>query len=142
VASIRSASPPILTAGVNDMSMRKWIAGFCLASVAILSAPVWAFNTSFLREAPLAYFTDTDWKMFKDTLYKALNQNADGAATPWNNASSGASGEITPLNTREVNGMTCRDTRIINRAQGLSAQGEYPLCKATDGEWTMGGPTN
>jgi len=47
-----------------------------------------------------------------------------------------------PLNTREVNGMTCRETRLVNRAQGLSAQGEYLLCKAADGEWTIGGPTN
>jgi surface antigen len=124
------------------MSMRKWIAGFWLASAAVLPASVWAFNTSFLRDAPLAYFTDKDWSMFKDTLYKALNENADGSAAQWNNASSGSSGEITPLKTREVNSMTCRETRIVNRAQGLNATGEYLLCKAADGEWTIGGPTN
>ena len=124
------------------MSMRKWIAGFCLASAAVLPASVWAFNTSFLRQAPLSYFTDTDWSMFKDTLYKALNDNADGAAAQWNNASSGSGGEVTPIKTREVNGMTCRETRLVNRAQGLSATGEYLLCKTADGEWTIGGPTN
>lgn len=124
------------------MSMRKLIAGLWLASVAILPAPAWAFNTSFLRDAPLAYFTDTDWSMFKGTLDKALNENADGAAAKWNNTSSGNSGEITPQKTREVNSMTCRETRIVNRAQGLSATGDYLLCKAADGEWTIGGPTN
>jgi surface antigen len=124
------------------MSMRKLLAGFWLASLTLLPASVWAFNTSFLRDAPLAYFTDTDWSMFKDTLYRALNENKDGAAAQWNNASSGSSGEVTPLSTREVKGMTCRQTRIVNRAQGLSATGEYLLCKTTDGEWTMGGPQN
>ena len=124
------------------MPMRKVLAALCLAAVVVLPASVRAFNTSFLRDAPLAYFSDTDWSMFKDTLFKALNENADGTTAHWNNASSGSSGEVTPLDTREVNGMTCRDTRIVNRAQGLSAQGEYPLCKAADGEWTMGGATN
>ena len=56
--------------------------------------------------------------------------------------SSGSSGEVTPLKTREVNSMTCRETRIVNRAQGLNATGEYLLCKAADGEWTIGGSTN
>ena len=60
------------------------------------AASVWAFNTSFLRDAPLAYFTDTDWGMFRETLYKALNENADGVAAQWNNRSSGSSGEVTP----------------------------------------------
>ncbi len=124
------------------MSMRKSIAGLWLASAAVLPVSGWAFNTSFLRDAPLAYFTDTDWSMFKDTLYKALNETADGVAERWSNASSGSSGEVTPLNTREVNGMTCRETRLVNRAQGLSAAGDYLLCKAADGEWTIGGPRN
>ena len=124
------------------MSRTKLITAFFLASVAISPASTRAFNTSFLRDAPLAYFTEKDWSMFKDTLYKALNENADGAAAHWNNASSGSSGEVTPLNTREANGMTCRETRLVNRAQGLSATGTYLLCKAGDGEWTMGEPTN
>jgi surface antigen len=133
---------PILTGGICDMTRRKLIAGFFLASVAIWPASMWAFNSSFLRQAPLAYFTDDDWSMFKEALYKALNANADGVAGRWNNPSSGSSGEVTPLNTREVNGMTCRETRLINRAQGVSAAGDYLLCKAADGEWTMGGPQN
>ena len=122
------------------MSMRKVIAGLWLAHVVLLPASVWAFNTSFLREAPLAYFTDTDWSMFKSALDKALNENADSVSARWNNASSGSSGEVTPLNTREVNGMTCRETRLVNRAQGLSTSGNYLFCKTADGEWTMGGP--
>jgi len=124
------------------MSMRELIAGLWLASVVILPTSVWAFNTSFLRDAALARFTDTDWSMFRDTLDKTLNENADGVAAQWNNASSGSSGEITPLNTREVNGMTCREARVENRAQGLTGSGNYLLCKAADGQWTLGGSTN
>jgi surface antigen len=124
------------------MSMRKLLVGFWLTSLTVLPVSLWSFNSSFLRDAPLAYFTDKDWSLFKDTLYKALNENTDGAAGQWSNASSGSSGEVTPLSTREVNGMTCRQTRVVNRAQGLSATGEYLLCKTTDGEWTFGGPQN
>jgi surface antigen len=78
--------------------------------------------------------------VFRSDLDKALDENADGVAARWNNSSSGSSGEVTPLNTHEVNGKTCRETRLMNRAQGLSATGTYLLCKAADGEWTMGGP--
>ena len=124
------------------MSMRTWIAGFWLASAALVPVSASAFNTSFLRDGPFVYFTDTDWSMFKETLDKALNENADGATAKWNNSSSGSTGEVTPLNTREVDGMTCRQTRLVNRAQGVSAGGEYLLCKAAGGEWTIGGPRN
>jgi surface antigen len=115
------------------------IAALCLAAVVL---PAYAWNTSFLREAPLAYFTDKDWSLFKDALYRALNDGADGAAVAWSNPSSGAGGEVTPLNTREVDGMRCRNTRLVSRAQGLNGQGEYLLCKTADGEWTIGGPAN
>ena len=62
------------------MSMRKVIAGLWLAHVVILPASVWAFNTSFLRDATLTRFTATDWTMFRETIDKALNENADGVA--------------------------------------------------------------
>jgi surface antigen len=117
------------------------VAVVLLASAGVVPAAAWAFNTSFLRDAPLAYFTDKDWTLFKDTLTKALDGGADGAAAHWGNSSSGSGGEVTPLDTRQVNGVTCRQTRIVNRAQGLTAQGDYQMCKV-DGEWTFGGPTN
>ena len=123
------------------MPMRKIIALVLLVSAAVGPASVSAFNTTFLRDAPLAYFTDKDWSLFKDTLFGALDGGADGATARWANPSSGSSGEVTPLDTRQVNGMTCRDTRIVTRAQGLTAQGDYRLCKA-DGEWTFVGSTN
>ena len=123
------------------MPMKNVIALVFLASAAVASASVWAFNTSFLRDAPFAYFTDKDWILFKDTLFRALDDGADGTTARWDNPSSGGSGEVTPLDTRLVDGVTCRDTRIVTRAQGLSAQGDYQLCKA-DGEWTFGGSTN
>jgi len=63
-------------------SKKRTFAALCLSAV-LLPAAVWAFNTSFLRDAPLAYFTDTDWSMFKDTLYRALNGGADGVSAPW-----------------------------------------------------------
>jgi surface antigen len=124
------------------MPIRKTIAVIFLASAALGPATAWAFNTSFLRDAPLAYFTDKDWSLFKDTLDRALNGGGDGATSRWDNPSSGSSGEVTPLDTRQVDGMTCRNTRIVTSAQGLTARGEYQLCKAADGEWTLGGPTN
>ena len=121
------------------MSMKKkWVMRVVLAGAAILPVSVWGFNTAFLRQAPLAYFTDSDWSMFKHAFYKALNDNADGTAEQWNNPSSGDAGEITPLSTREVRGTTCRQTRITSRAQGLTGTGEYLICKAPDGDWTLG----
>src|SRR5262249_231158 len=121
------------------MSINKiWVLRLALAGAAVLPLSVWSFNTAFLRQAPLAYFTDSDWTMFKQAFYKALNDNPDGTGEQWSNPSSGDAGEIRPLSTREVGGTTCRQTRIVSRAQGLTGTGEYLICKAPDGDWTLG----
>ena len=55
MAAIRSADL-LRSQHVDEKADRRTLAA---RSVAVLPASVWAFNTS-LRDAPLAYFTDTD----------------------------------------------------------------------------------
>jgi len=122
------------------MPMKGAVAAVLVASLAI--GPVWGFNTLFLRDAPVAYFSAKDWTLFMDTLNRALNDGEDGVTSSWENPSTGSRGEITPLNRRENNGTTCRNTRVVTSSQGLTARSEYLLCRAADGEWTFGGSQN
>ena len=124
------------------MPMKGAVAAVLMASLAVGPAPVWGFNTLFLRDAPVAYFSAKDWTLFMDTLNQALNDGADGVTSRWENPSTGSRGEITPLDRRETNGTTCRNTRVVTSSQGLTARSDYLLCRAADGEWTFGGPQN
>jgi len=124
------------------MPMKGAVAALLVASLAVGSTAVWGFNTAFLRDTPVMYFSAKDWTLFTDTLNNALNDGADGATSAWENPSTGSRGEITPVDTREVNGMRCRNTRVVTSAQGLTARSDYLLCRAADGEWTFGGPQN
>jgi len=122
--------------------MKGAVAAVLLVSLLVGSTTAWAFNTAFLRDTPVVYFSDKDWTLFMETLNHALNDGADGATNRWENPSTGSRGEITPLDTREVNGTTCRNTRVVTSSQGLTGRSEYLLCRAADGEWTFGGPQN
>ena len=124
------------------MPMKGAVAAVLVAGLAIGPGAVWAFNTAFLRDTPVMYFNAKDWTLFTETLNRALNDGADGAASAWENPSTGSRGEITPLDKREVNGTTCRNTRVVTSSQGFTARSEYLLCRAADGEWTFGGPQN
>jgi len=124
------------------MPMKGVVAAALMVSLAVGPAAVWGFNTAFLRDTPVAYFSDKDWTLFTDTLNRALNDGEDGVMSRWENPSTGSKGEITPLDRRETNGMMCRNTRVVTSSQGLTARSEYLMCKAADGEWTFGGPQN
>jgi hypothetical protein len=86
----------------------------------------------FLRDGPIRHFNDDDMALFKETLDSAL---ADNTEQHWQNDETQSGGSVTPLNTEDKNGMTCRLTRIINTAKEITRESEFTLCKADDGRW-------
>jgi len=124
------------------MQIKGVVAAVLVASLIVGSTAVRAFNTAFLRDTPVVYFSDKDWTLFMDTLNRALNDGEDGVTSSWENPSTGSRGEITPLDRRVTNGTTCRNTRVVTSSQGLTGRSEYLLCRAADGEWAFGGPQN
>ncbi len=106
-----------------------------------LNVPVAASNVQFLRDAPVAKMTKEDQALFRKALYAALEENADGAATRWENPDTQASGVLTPLSTFERDGMRCRRIEIANNIQGTSARSAFDLCRHPDGRWRSAAPT-
>jgi len=96
-----------------------------------------AANTNFAKDAPYSKFTAEDRKIFDEAVQDTLSKGADGEARAWSNPATKAGGEIKPLKTFERGSATCRSVSIANKAKGLSAKGEYRLCKDASGKWTL-----
>jgi surface antigen len=99
------------------------------------SLPAGATNLAFLKEAPISRFTKQDMKLFEQALNDALEKSADGEAKTWSNPDTQAGGEIKTIKSFKRGAMPCRSLVIRNSAKGLTASGEYSLCKQPKGEW-------
>ncbi len=93
-------------------------------------------NMDFLALDPLRFFTEEDYKLAEQTAIDALDNNADGAGSDWENPESGNSGTITPLATiKNKQGETCRKVKILDRTPGLSGEDTLYVCKGSDTRW-------
>jgi len=106
----------------------------------VLAAQAHAFNTAFLRDAPVGLFTKDDLLVFKAAVLQAVAENADGEMLSWQSSDTDSRGEVTPLDTKTVKGATCRRTRIVNHARGRNGEGVYELCQQPDGDWKIVSP--
>ena len=106
--------------------------------VVLCAAPsTHALNTGFLRDAPSALFTEDDLLVFEAAVLQAVSDNADNEMLSWQSTDTDSRGEITPLDTKTANGLTCRRTRIVNYARGTEGEGVYELCQQPDGDWKI-----
>src|SRR5471032_1108221 len=120
------------------MRMRACSAALRRGFLAVLVAcSVPAFSQIMGRDAPFAYFTDKDTKIFQEALEGALDKSADGVSVDWSNPDTKAHGQIKPVKTFERGGSPCRTATITNNAKGRSASGPFTFCKATSGKWTL-----
>lgn len=67
-----------------------------------------ASNYGFLASSPMGYLTDADYKLMIAAQKTALTRR-DGSKVSWSNSKTAASGTITPSNTRQANGLLCKD---------------------------------
>lgn len=111
---------------------RKFI--FTLSCL-LLAPGLFAQNIGFLRKGPVAYLSDAEIQMLKDSIKEALENPVDGETVQWSNAESGHSGNITTLDTDEDYDTICRTVRIHTKAGGRAGSGIFRLCKAEDGSW-------
>jgi surface antigen len=115
----------------------------CCALLLVLSSaslPAAATNLAFLKDAPISRFTKQDMKLFEQTLNDALEKSADGDVKTWSNPDTQAGGEIKTLKSFKRGALPCRRLAIRNSAKGLTASGEYSLCKQPKGEWKQAPP--
>ena len=79
------------------------------------------------------------------TTNAALDNNAAGQASAWNNPESGASGTVTPgpyyvakANTAKSAGKTCRKINVVVSPAGKPVKrGQRTACRTQSGEWEV-----
>lgn len=127
----------IMTAYLRlDRIMKKTvIIVTAIVSLMMVTIPLQAQNTSFLRSAPVAFLTDEDVEILFSTLQTAMNEQPDGETVTWTNSKTGHSGVINITNTHPDYDTTCRQVEMANQAAGRTGRGTFRMCKADDGKW-------
>jgi surface antigen len=113
-----------------------------LALLCALASPtLFAFNSHWLNESPLRYFTDEDWELAKQAVQKALRDDPQTASEQaWDNPESGHSGSAHAGPAATENGRSCRQLRISNQAGGLSGSTTQSWCRQADDSWKPQAP--
>ena len=127
--TIDDGTPPMTAAGRIRVA-------FLVAALGSATAAS-AANLGFLKDAPIARFTEQDLTLFKQTLDEVLDKGADGEARRWSNPETKAGGEIKAIKSFERGATPCRRVAISNAAKGLSASGQYNFCKQPTGQWAQ-----
>jgi hypothetical protein len=91
----------------------------------------------FLRDAPVRFFSEEDWRLFKNAIQDTLGNVPDGETSSWQNRVTGSEGAMKPLKTYHHNGTTCRSLEMLNRAAGRTGQSVFEFCKQADGAWKV-----
>ena len=106
-----------------------------LVAALVATTAASAANLGYMKDAPIARFTDQDMALFTETLNGVLDDGADGEARSWSNPDTKARGEIKAIKSFERSAAPCRRLAIKNWAKGRSASGQYNFCKKATGEW-------
>lgn len=116
--------------------MKRLVVAIAAMAVALtMAAPALAF-WAWMRGAAVREFTEADWEIFETQARRALEEDADGVRTDWNNPDTGNHGSIRPLKTLSFNGQRCRQLAFRNvTATGIKDQAAYHLCQQEDGTW-------
>lgn len=88
-----------------------------------------------LEETNAKYFTRADWQLFFGTRDETLNRYHDGTRVAWKNPATGHWGTMTPMNTTENDGITCRDIVFFNHVDDKKGKGTFTFCHVK-GIWT------
>lgn len=107
------------------------------ASLAVLSAPLFASNLWFAKDMPISQMNDADIAIMSSAIEETLTNAADGVTQRWSNPDTGAGGTMTPLSTSQESGSLCRQLQIENKAGGKSARSVLDYCQQADGSWKM-----
>ncbi len=100
--------------------------------------PVYAIDTSYLEYSTISKFTPEDTMMMQKAYQKALEVAKDGIVVRWHNKKTGAYGYFIPSHSSTINGITCRQLRAFNSANGVVTPMTYfyRLCNV-HGAWKV-----
>jgi surface antigen len=104
--------------------------GIAAAIAAIFfTAPAWAMNDSFLKDAPISRLSEDELKVFWDFAMNTLDTTPDGATVEWKATKTTFTSKLTLQRTFTDGGLKCRGVTIDSDSGDRQARGLYTFCK-------------
>jgi surface antigen len=95
-----------------------------------------AQSLGFLRNSPLAQFTDQDRKLLNDNALSVLESSQPNAKSSWSNPRTGSSGEAeVRVQFTSTDGFLCKRLRVFNQSRTSHNEVFFTVCRYTDGRW-------
>jgi hypothetical protein len=96
-----------------------------------------ANNLSFLKQSPMAAFTDEDHALMMQNVETVLEDAKTPTKLDWNNPKTGHSGTTeTLIAFSGPKGESCKRLRVINKAGSRNSNATHTLCKG-DAGWQL-----
>ena len=119
---------------------RSLVAILVGASMSTFSMLAEAQGFGWLRNSPVAAFTDDDWTAMRAATREAMDEGEEGETFGWYNEATGASGAITLREASEHEGKKCRSAKFFNSADSMTGTSIHRLCRIADGSWRVAPP--
>jgi hypothetical protein len=97
-----------------------------------------AGNLSFLKDGPIAKFSDEDVKLMSENVDAALADAKTHVVRQWASTTADNSGTVETLQAYAgPNGIACKRLRITTRAGNLTGKSIYTWCDMEAKGWTL-----
>ena len=104
--------------------------GIAAAIAAIFfTAPAWAVNDSFLKDAPVSRLSEGELKVFWDFTMNTLDTAPDGTTVEWKGTKTPFTSKLTPQRTFTDGALKCREMTIDSDSGDRQMRGLYGFCK-------------
>jgi len=114
---------------------------FAAALAAIFfTAPAWAINDSFLKDAPISRLSKDELDVFWAFTMKTLDTAPDGKTVVWKAPKTAFTSKITLKRSFDDGALKCREVTIASDSGDRKMSGLYQLCKKDKG-WEFRSPS-
>jgi surface antigen len=114
--------------------------GIAAAIAAIFfTAPAWALNDNFLKDAPISRLTEDELKVFWAFTMTTLDTTPDGKTVEWKGTKTPFTSKLTLRRTFTDGKLKCRDVTIDSDSRDRQMRGVYTFCK-TGKDWEFKSP--
>jgi surface antigen len=104
--------------------------GIAAAIAAVFfSAPAWALNESFLKDAPVSRLSEEEFTAFWAFVMKTLDTAPNGTTVEWKAARTTFTSRLTPQRDFADGALRCREMTIDSDSHDRQMRGRYAFCK-------------
>ncbi len=117
--------------------MRIRLAARLLVSILFVSTCAHAVGLRFLKDAPVANFTEEDFRLQREAVEAVLESTEPSAERTWRNEKSGNHGSVKLLSSSTVAQQPCRRIRVESYARGRKGASTWNVCRTENGDWRV-----